>query len=267
MLIPGSLCTHSQTVSVHDVPKIEKIYPLVVSKLRELCQLRVAQNRGNGHSCQIAEASEADLFVGGTAQKCTQNLKTVIAQMHRDLLIIKEQRSLVPAAGTSNSKVLKLMTASSSGADGEPADSEMVSISCVVSGGGELLRIEHTTAGIACDGLRSLGFFVPGRSARRWMEIDEVWRLAGGILKGRELQLFGCSVVVHDQQGAAASGEVGDSEGAEGREIHLFSWLDEELESLVEALDALVSSDSSHAVGSDCLPQLEVLSSEALDAP
>jgi hypothetical protein len=230
------------TLSVRDMPAIEAMYPLVVGKLRELCQLRVAHSRANGHSYRAFE--EVDIFGRGAVQQCTLNLKTVIAQVQRDLLIIKEQRVLLPLSSMEDGKVLKLLITSCDSSDSQKVG--LISISCVVSARGELLCIEQTTAGIASDGLRSLGFFVTGRSAHRMMGVDEVRRLAGI----GELQLFGCCVVVHDQPGAAVSPEMDCGGGGNSskpasfgeREIHLFSWLDEELEGLEESLDALQSS-------------------------
>ncbi len=169
------------TLSALDVPRIEARHPLLVGRLRELCRLRLAQGRADGRAGRAPEAL-VERARGG-AKHC--RLNTLVSRLQRDLVVIKERRALAPASGGAGDAVLKLLTAATGGGGGggggggdggggggEPA--KMVGISCVVSSGGELLGVEHSTAGVAGDGLRSLGFFAPGRSARRMLAADEV---------------------------------------------------------------------------------------------
>jgi CRP-like cAMP-binding protein len=221
-----------------EVPKIAAQYPYIIDKLKELCQLKVADDRTKGFENTVAE--EVALLSCGVVQHCP--LKSMIAQMQRDLLIIKEQMVLNPASGEGGSRIMKLLVKSQF-LHHQGGDHDLTSISSVISKQGELLCIEHTTPGISSEGLQSLGFIVPGMSSYRVMESEEVRRLVGKSSKGA--QLFGCSIVTYSQGVEALGGAVDIPARRKAglgpaSVVRLFTWLEEELEGLVEYLDALL---------------------------
>ena len=172
-------------------------------------------------------------------------LNTAIAQMQRELLRVKEQRELMPAAldfGLQGKSSLKLLIRSEfrdEDDEDEPQQSALTSVSCVLSSEGELLCIDNTTAGITGEGLRSLGFVVPGQTMYRVLESDEVRRVAARAIRGGA-QLFGCCVSVYPrpQFPGADCHSCGDAVGrSEVRDVCLYSWLEEELETLFDYLD------------------------------
>ena len=116
---------------------------------------------------------------------------------------------------------------------------ELQGLSCVFSGAGELLCVEHSLAGIAADRPTSLGFLRADRSRFRALGREEVARVGGG--HGRR-QLFGCSVLLFRtevkeimearKQTVAKPGLLrqqlsvfGEAKGAEeGHTVELFTW-------------------------------------------
>ena len=116
---------------------------------------------------------------------------------------------------------------------------ELQNLSCVFSGAGELLCVEHSLAGIAADQPTSLGFLRADRSRFRALGREEVARVGGG--HGRR-QVFGCSVLLFRteikeivearkqtvaklgllRQQLSVSGEVMGAE--EGHTVELFTW-------------------------------------------
>ena len=228
------------TLSVADLPRLQAIYPHFVARLREFCRLKIAESSVRALS-RTAKLSVRRL----TSKHC--KMTTMIAQMQRDLLKVKEQSELLPCAGEFGQhgrKLLKLLIRSdeTSDLDGgddddhdEPGQGKLTSVSCVLSPQGELLCIEHTTTGIAANGPKSLAFVAPGRSSYRVLENDEVWRGAGRAAKGGA-QLFGCCISVYAGRQLHPAGDDGCGH-AKPSEVHLYSWLEEELEALYECLD------------------------------
>jgi CRP-like cAMP-binding protein len=219
----------SYTLPAAAVSTMEVLYPQVVGRLREYCILKLADGQARGHS--LAELEKLPIMHGGGAsQHC--RLKTMIAQMQRDLLLVKEQSELLPAAGefgAQGHKVLKLMTAADENSIDPNVVGRLTSASCVLSYAGELLCVEHTTAGITAKGLRSLGWVVPGTSPRA-LDSQEVRRRARHVQRGGA-QLFGCclSVLLSDP-----TFEAHVQDPAAVKEVVLYSWLEEEMDALLE---------------------------------
>ena len=167
----------------------------------------------------------------------------MIAQMQRDLLRVKEQSELMPASWVlppQEKKLLKLMVSAENHDAIDDDVKELTSASCVLSMNGELLCIEHTTTGITREGLRSFGFFMPGRSMHRLLGNDEVRRQVGIGGKGGA-KLFGCCVLVHSPFPGTNPAHCQHDDvqsGHEMQDVHFYSWLEEELEALVELLNA-----------------------------
>ena len=163
--------------------------------------------------------------------------------MQRDLLRVKEQSELMPASWVlppQEKKLLKLMVSAENHDAIDDDVKELTSASCVLSMNGELLCIEHTTTGITREGLRSFGFFMPGRSMHRLLGNDEVRRQVGIGGKGGA-KLFGCCVLVHRPFPGSNPAHCQHDDvqsGHEMQDVHFYSWLEEELEALVELLNA-----------------------------
>ena len=252
------------TLAAADVPRLQAKYPHVVSRLREFCQLKIADGRARGHTYASKRSS---CRVGAAVKHC--KLKTVIAQMQRNLLRVKEQSMLMPLAGEfgmHGKKLLKLLVQSDVHNDDyeESEQGKLTSVSCVLSSEGELLCIEHTTQGITGDGLRSLAFVVPGLSAYRVLESDEVWRGARRAMTGGA-QLFGCCVTAYERPFIQSTEGDGCSSAMKARQVHLYSWLEEELEALFDCLDHWTQGnfpvgaldglwDDSRTASQECLP-------------
>ena len=226
------------TLAAADVPRLQAKYPHVVSRLREFCQLKIADGRARGHTF---DSKRSLMRIGGAVKHC--KLSTSIAQMQRDLLRVKEQRELIPLAGDFGlqaKRLLKLLICSDGHDDNDEMDDGMlISVSCVVSSEGELLCIENTTAGIIGEGLKSLAFVVPGLSKYRVLESDEI-RLGLSRTTNGGAQLFGCCISVFPRpllQSRAYSSCRGNAAESEVREVKLYTWLEEELEMLFESLD------------------------------
>ena len=236
------------TLPAAAMPSLEARYPNVVSRLREYCELKLADGRARGHSFVMMDKS----FMMGRGsldsmlQPC--KLNAMIVQMQRDLLLVKEQSGLLPAAGDFGSqgrKVLKLMIYVDKTDDDndEGEGGRLISSSCVLSDGGELLFIEHTTAGITADGLKSLGWVIPEGSHRE-LDSEELLRRVGPDARRRvgqvgSAQLFGCCFTVRRrgfETSTATSAGLGVSLASE-REVLICTWIEEDLESLIEILD------------------------------
>ena len=238
------------TLTASEVVKLKEIYPHVVARLREFCVLKIADGRARGHFFPSADKSQS--HISEMVKQC--KLRTMIAQIQRDLLKVKEQSELTPVAGAfgqHEKKILKLMTLPAFHSDKFEESKQLTSMSCVLSSQGELLCIEHNTAGITREGLRSLGFVEPGRSRTRLLEKDEVRQLVGSASKGGA-ELFGCCVSVQCAKTFESNNACGQDApgGSAFQDLFLYSWLEEELEALVQMLDVYCEDESRSCAGS-----------------
>ena len=229
-------------LSAAEIPALTEQYPHVASRLREYCALRAAEDRALGHSCSLSDtvapwASQA----GGMARVC--KLKSSITQMQRKLLVIKEDKLLAAASMAHGSKVLKLFMVSRRDGGNRGDETDLTSLSCVLSDGGELLCLEHSTEGLTRDAPKSLGFVRAGLSTYKLMSSEEVRRHVGRGAGGGA-QLFGCSLVLLDSNDDSLCKTDSQCISSSICEVALFSWVEEELDSLVESLDGMLRSES-----------------------
>jgi hypothetical protein len=161
--------------------------------------------------------------------------------MQRNLLSIKEQNVLLAATGAPDGRVLKLFTVPAMGTvSGGGNETQPTNLSCVLSDKGELLCVEHNTEGVTGSAAGSLGFVRPGQSTYRVMESDEV---RTHVVRAGASQIFGCCVLVFD----SACSDV-CAVANTGREVFAFSWVEEELDGLVEVLDEALGSTASKQI-------------------
>ena len=217
------------TLSLKEIDDLHSHYPIVVQKLRELCVLRALECKVNGMLPMPAEVASVGM------EQLKLNIR--ISQLQRDLLRRKETEVLRPAAADDGSGVMHFMllpdansTAGISGsAESDAArDAGWLSVSCVVSGAGELLCIEHSAAGLGMEGAQSLGFVVAGRSVCRALSTKEV----AAYIPDPGRMLLGYAVTVFPFQ----NGEGGEKRNreTEGRRLLLFSATKYDFDELLE---------------------------------
>jgi CRP-like cAMP-binding protein len=243
------------TLAAEDLPEIKAQYPDVVAKLGELCELKFLQLRvlddrfgsgrpgpeGTGQPCRIQMRSErlkadllhrreAELLVPATGEVCMDILP-----------LMRRAPAIASSSFTGSNRILVGSNRSLMGGRGSGAGMgvELQNLSCVFSGAGELLCVEHNLAGIAVDRPMSLGYLRVDRSRFRALGREELARLGDG--HGRR-QLFGCSVLLFKagpvgvgeateeapaklgllKQPLSVSGEAKEVEA--GHTVELFTW-------------------------------------------
>jgi CRP-like cAMP-binding protein len=239
------------SLSVDALAEVAGHYPALGERLEELCMLRLADRQHNG----LSEPNRAKARVN--AQPC--RLRALVAQLQRALLHRWEREVLVPASGPDGSRVLSLFTARGSGrGDGRV---RLVGVSCVMTGRGELLCVEHSPAGVAGERPLSLGFYVPGQSSFRVLTQDESIAQTAGSSAAAGAP-HGCSLIVFCAIKASTVPDVTVAESAttrprfeagqenrrqdiaeesnsEREEVLLYTWLKEDFEALMGTINEL----------------------------
>ena len=240
-------------LSAADMPELEARYPAVAERLRELCTLKGLQR--SMETCAVAgggsETARRESGVPCQIQMRCERLKAEL--LHR-----REAELLVPLTGEVCPDILPLLRRAPAGRSGSsrsllslaaPAGAELQSLSCVLSGRGELLCVEHSLAGIAAGRATSLGFLRLGGGGLRVLGREELARFGGGGRRrifGLALCLFSCEEGAHSGGAVGTKADSWGSEGASqfkrlsgglqpplrppraqrdcGREVELFTW-------------------------------------------
>ena len=222
------------------VEELHTRFPAAVEQLRELCALRAIECQSLGLLPMPPPAAAAER--GGATR-----LGILSVELRRELLRAKEAALLVDT-DDDGSDVMHFLTPAAclapltpgadtapqaeSGNDESPAP--WTSVSCVVSGEGRVLCLEHSTEGLKLSHPLSLGFLSPGRSTCVQLSPEEV--AAHASTRGHSLR--GCRLTVFPERWApaAAAGAALTGGEASGRAVLFFSSAQHDFDELREAV-------------------------------
>jgi CRP-like cAMP-binding protein len=141
-------------------------YPDAARRLRDLAAALAADARARARGAPpppaAAEGAEG-LPACGIAARVRRVRKALVDRLERDLLLPAAARD-----GPRGPAVLRLLLLPPAGGGGRGGGAR--GASCAVSGGGEVLAVEHTPEGVAAAAPVSLGWAVPGRPAIRVLD-------------------------------------------------------------------------------------------------
>ena len=262
-------------LSVGEIGELSSRFPAAMAQLRELCVLRAIE-------CKVLGLLPMPQVQTQVAHSGATRLEIRAIELRRELLRAKETALLGDSVGDDRSEIMRFLVPAVSLASMWPwiADGETgkqanaggagsagwTSVSCVVTGEGQVLCLEHSTEGLKLSHPLSLGFLAIGRSTCVQLNAEEI----AGHAAGRGHGLCGYRLTLFPERRAQAVTEAayGPEVVAGGRVMLLFSSAQHDFDELLQAVaESLGPAAAVEDRPRSKTPQLTGLASQASIVP
>ena len=262
-------------LSVGEIGELSSRFPAAMAQLRELCVLRAIE-------CKVLGLLPMPQVQTQVAHSGATRLEIRAIELRRELLRAKETALLGDSVGDDRSEIMRFLVPAVSLASMWPwiADGETgkqanaggagsagwTSVSCVVTGEGQVLCLEHSTEGLKLSHPLSLGFLAIGRSTCVQLNAEEI----AGHAAGRGHGLCGYRLTLFPERRAQAVTEAayGPEVEAGGRVMLLFSSAQHDFDELLQAVaESLGPAAAVEDRPRSKTPQLTGLASQASIVP